>query len=60
MKLFDLDLVRKGYYSGYDSRVNPAVSNSFSAAAYRFGHSLVQSSILRTDRFHRPLLNSKS
>lgn len=58
-KLFDLELIRKGYYTNYETRVNPAISNGFSAAAYRFGHSLVQSSFVRTDRFHRPMFTSK-
>lgn len=59
MRLFDLNLVKKGYYKGYNSKVNPSPANAFSAAAFRFGHSLVQDSFLRYDRFHRPLANSE-
>lgn len=59
MTLFDLDLLPKGYYAGYDPTVNPSAANSFTAAAFRFGHSLVQRSFVRFDPFHRPLFNSK-
>ncbi|GLG95232.1 Peroxidasin [Gryllus bimaculatus] len=55
VKSFGLGLVRRGYFEGYDPRVNPAVANAFATAAFRFGHSLVQNSLLRCDRSHRPL-----
>ncbi|XP_017781292.1 PREDICTED: thyroid peroxidase-like [Nicrophorus vespilloides] len=58
MRLFDLDLLQKGYYNGYDGRVNPSPANSFSAAAFRFGHSLVQNSYVRSDPLHRPIFNN--
>lgn len=57
-KLFDLELLNSGYYNQYDANVNPAVANSFAAAAFRFGHSLVQSSYLRCDRNHNFIRNS--
>ncbi|XP_017797675.1 PREDICTED: uncharacterized protein LOC108578790 [Habropoda laboriosa] len=60
MKIFDLELLRKGYYQGYDSTVNPSIVNAFSAAAYRFGHSLVQHSFVRFDRNHQPIFNNVS
>lgn len=58
IKLFGLELSPKGYFNGYSSNVNSAVANSFGAAAFRFGHSLVQGSFMRADSSHRILRNS--
>ncbi|XP_023289006.1 uncharacterized protein LOC105701425 isoform X2 [Orussus abietinus] len=60
MKLFNLEILKKGYYEGYDPTVNPDIANAFSTAAYRFGHSMVQSSFVRFDRNHQPLFNNVS
>ncbi|XP_043785749.1 uncharacterized protein LOC122711243 [Apis laboriosa] len=60
MRIFGLELLRKGYYEGYDPNVNPTVANAFSTAAYRFGHSLVQPSFVRFDSDHRPIFNNVS
>jgi hypothetical protein len=38
-------------YQGYDSFVNPSISNVFSGAAYRLGHTLINSNIMRLDEF---------
>lgn len=59
MELFELKLKHKDFYENYDSRVNPAIANSFAAAAYRFGHSMVQNSFVRTTSDHRRLANSE-
>lgn len=60
MRLFDLELRPTGYYTGYDFKVNPSVANAFSAAAFRFGHSMVQSTIMRSDAKNNFIRNNVS
>lgn len=36
-------------YRGYDRRVSPNIANTFSTAAYRFGHSMLPLELLRLD-----------
>ncbi|XP_006864023.1 PREDICTED: thyroid peroxidase-like isoform X1 [Chrysochloris asiatica] len=38
-----------GLYEGYDSTVNPTVSNIFSTAAFRFGHATIHPLVRRLD-----------
>uniref|UniRef100_A0A182PQQ4 Uncharacterized protein n=1 Tax=Anopheles epiroticus TaxID=199890 RepID=A0A182PQQ4_9DIPT len=59
-RLFDIELETSGYYRNYDANVNPTVANEFSAAAFRFGHSLIQSTYMRADRHHRFIANNVS
>jgi len=37
-------------YSGYNSSVNAGIANEFSTAAYRLGHSMISSVLLRLDQ----------
>ncbi|XP_014367794.2 uncharacterized protein LOC106718259 [Papilio machaon] len=60
MRLFELDLMKKGYFKDYNPKINPNPASSFGSAAFRFGHSLVQPSMVRFDRFHRPMGNNVS
>ena len=39
---FGLKLENDGFYHGYDSSIDPSIGSSFSAAAYRFGHSQIR------------------
>ncbi|KAF7989755.1 hypothetical protein HCN44_008429 [Aphidius gifuensis] len=48
----------KNYSKGYDPAVDATVANSFSSAAYRFGHSLVQSKFDRYDKHHNLISNN--
>nr|WNS50032.1 peroxidase-like protein [Halisarca dujardinii] len=40
---------------GYDSSVDPSVPNSYAAAAFRYGHSLIRPEFARLDEKNRPL-----
>lgn len=61
LEIFELKLLPRGYYRGYNDSVNPTVANAFGAAAFRFGHSLVKSSISRclTQMRHMPNFQQK-
>lgn len=43
MKRFDLEVQKAGFFNKYDATLDPTIFNEFATAAYRFGHSLVQS-----------------
>jgi peroxidase len=43
----------QGYWDGYDHDVNPNVIDAFSAAAFRFGHTLLPTSIERWSKAHK-------
>ena len=42
MDSYGLTVQTVGYSASYDPAVNPSITNEFSAAAYRMGHSLIQ------------------
>jgi len=59
--LFDhkLTLFSSGYYDGYDASINPGAASAFTTAAFRFGHSLLPSTIERWSRSHQYVGNQK-
>uniref|UniRef100_A0A915Q5C4 Ig-like domain-containing protein n=1 Tax=Setaria digitata TaxID=48799 RepID=A0A915Q5C4_9BILA len=44
-----------GPYKGYDSEVNPTLANSFSSAALRFGHTIVNPVLYRLNKDFQPI-----
>ena len=53
MQRHGLILQKEGYFNGYDAYANPTVTNGFASAAFRFGHSLLPSTIERWSKTHR-------
>jgi len=55
VKIFGLRLHRTGFYNGYNETTDGTVPSAFAAAAFRFGHSLVQPQLHRCDEQHREM-----
>uniref|UniRef100_T1ILP9 Chorion peroxidase n=1 Tax=Strigamia maritima TaxID=126957 RepID=T1ILP9_STRMM len=55
MERYGLILLKQGYYDGYDPKINPTLFSSFLTSAFRFGHSLVPTTIERFNKFHQPI-----
>ena len=53
MAKFHLILERHGYSESYDPKVDPTLPASFTAAAFRFGHSLLPSTVERWSTNHK-------
>jgi len=53
MQRHGLILQKEGYYNGYDPASNPSAVTGFAAAAFRFGHTLLPSTIERWSKTHR-------
>jgi len=53
MAKYQLILNRDGYYHGYDAEVDPTLPASFTAAAFRFGHSLLPATVERWSVSHK-------
>lgn len=52
MDLFDLKPRPQGeYFTGYDDKVIPTIRNGFMAAAFRFGHSMVNDHLAFKDQY---------
>lgn len=49
MEMFGLRSRSLGYLTSYNPKINPSTRNSFGAAAYRFGHSLIGSFVAAYD-----------
>ncbi|KAG8323517.1 peroxidase activity protein [Homalodisca vitripennis] len=53
MDKFGLLLTKEGYWDGYNSEVNPNIIDAFSAAAFRFGHTLLPTAVERWSKAHK-------
>ncbi len=45
-------------YEGYNSRLDAGIANEFSTAAYRFGHSMLSSTLLRVNKAGNELVST--
>merc|ERR1712055_203147 len=59
MERHNLILKKDGYFDGYDSYTNPSAATGFTSAAFRFGHSLLPSTVERWTMNHKYIANQK-
>ena len=53
MEKNQLILLKSGYFDGYDPTTNPSASSVFAQAVFRFGHTLLPSTLERWSKTHR-------
>lgn len=49
----------ENYWHGYDAGITTSVSNSFAAAAFRQGHTFIQSTVERYNKYHEFVASEK-
>jgi len=54
-----LTLYTEGYFDGYNPDINPSAASGFTTAAFRFGHSLLPSTVERWNKNHKYIANQK-
>ena len=52
MKQYNLTGPDNGYWHGYDPTAHTSVSQAFTTAAFRFGHTFIQGKVMRFNRHH--------
>ena len=55
MQQWKIEVKDSGYASTYDNKINPSITNVFSTAAFRFGHSMIQGEIQSFNLFGSPV-----
>jgi peroxidase len=59
-QLYDANELRPltdGFFLGYDANVNPHLAAEFSTAAFRFGHSMIRSTLSKSDKLLKEISN---